>query len=214
MAEFVAPHDLPELVLGGGLGVAYVAGERAPTITEWADAVLDACRDAGVDVHDQRRAGPVDRRRGGGHAVHGRHDQADPRRAHVRGRRRRDERQPAPGAVRQRLRGVPAAGPDGRSAVPGAESSASTASPATSCCSTHACPPTSRSTTCSRCRSPGRTDTRWGRTTTRCPGRRWCSSRTADAAGRATRDVRRPARYRPRLTNCPGVRTDTRSPRP
>jgi diaminopimelate decarboxylase len=48
MAEFVAPHGLPELVLGGGLGVAYVAGERAPTLTEWGDAVLGACRDAGV----------------------------------------------------------------------------------------------------------------------------------------------------------------------
>jgi diaminopimelate decarboxylase len=48
MAEFVAPHGLPELVLGGGLGVAYVAGEQAPTLTEWGDAVLGACRDAGV----------------------------------------------------------------------------------------------------------------------------------------------------------------------
>jgi diaminopimelate decarboxylase len=48
MAEFVAPHGLPELVLGGGLGVAYVAGERAPSLTEWGDAVLGACRDAGV----------------------------------------------------------------------------------------------------------------------------------------------------------------------
>ena len=48
MAEFVAPHGLPDLVLGGGLGVAYVAGEQAPTLTEWGDAVLGACRDAGV----------------------------------------------------------------------------------------------------------------------------------------------------------------------
>ena len=48
MAGFAAPLDLPELVLGGGLGVAYVAGEQAPTITEWADVVLDACRGLGV----------------------------------------------------------------------------------------------------------------------------------------------------------------------
>ncbi len=48
MARVAAPLDLPELVLGGGLGVAYVAGEEAPTITEWADAVLAACRDHGV----------------------------------------------------------------------------------------------------------------------------------------------------------------------
>ena len=33
MAGFAAPLELPELVLGGGLGVAYVEGESAPTIT-------------------------------------------------------------------------------------------------------------------------------------------------------------------------------------
>ncbi|MFV0308380.1 MAG: diaminopimelate decarboxylase [Desertimonas sp.] len=48
MARVAAPLDLPELVLGGGLGVAYVEGERAPSITEWADAVLGACRAHGV----------------------------------------------------------------------------------------------------------------------------------------------------------------------
>jgi diaminopimelate decarboxylase len=35
MAEFFAPLGLPELTLGGGLGVAYVAGEEAPSLTEW-----------------------------------------------------------------------------------------------------------------------------------------------------------------------------------
>ncbi len=35
MAEFFQPLGLPELTLGGGLGVAYVADEEAPTITEW-----------------------------------------------------------------------------------------------------------------------------------------------------------------------------------
>jgi diaminopimelate decarboxylase len=44
MATFAAPLDLPELVLGGGLGVAYVEGEEAPTITEWGNVLLDACR--------------------------------------------------------------------------------------------------------------------------------------------------------------------------
>jgi diaminopimelate decarboxylase len=48
MATFAAPYELPELVLGGGLGVAYVQGEEAPTITEWAKVVLDACAAAGV----------------------------------------------------------------------------------------------------------------------------------------------------------------------
>ena len=48
MADFAVPLDLPELVLGGGLGVAYVAGEEAPTITRWADVLLDACAALGV----------------------------------------------------------------------------------------------------------------------------------------------------------------------
>ncbi len=48
MAGFANPLDLPELVLGGGLGVAYVGGEEAPTITEWGRVLLDACASAGV----------------------------------------------------------------------------------------------------------------------------------------------------------------------
>ena len=48
VAEVARPFDLPEMSIGGGLGVPYVADERAPTITEWGEAVLGACRDAGV----------------------------------------------------------------------------------------------------------------------------------------------------------------------
>ena len=48
MAGFAAPFDLPVLTLGGGLGVAYVGGEEAPTISEWARVLLDACRSLGV----------------------------------------------------------------------------------------------------------------------------------------------------------------------
>jgi diaminopimelate decarboxylase len=48
MASFAAPFDLPELTLGGGLGVAYVEGEEAPTIAQWAHVLLDACRSLGV----------------------------------------------------------------------------------------------------------------------------------------------------------------------
>ncbi len=48
VAPFVVAADLPELVVGGGLGVAYVEGESAPTITEWATAVVQECRAAGI----------------------------------------------------------------------------------------------------------------------------------------------------------------------
>jgi diaminopimelate decarboxylase len=48
MAPFVVGLGLPELSLGGGLGVAYVEGESAPSITEWGDAVIAACTSAGI----------------------------------------------------------------------------------------------------------------------------------------------------------------------
>jgi diaminopimelate decarboxylase len=48
LAPFVAPLDLPEFSIGGGLGVAYVTGESAPSITEWAGIVKQACIDNGI----------------------------------------------------------------------------------------------------------------------------------------------------------------------
>jgi diaminopimelate decarboxylase len=48
IAPFVNDHGLPELSIGGGLGVAYVAGEEAPTIAQWGASVLQACRTAGI----------------------------------------------------------------------------------------------------------------------------------------------------------------------
>jgi diaminopimelate decarboxylase len=50
LAPFVNEAGLPELSIGGGLGVAYVEGEWAPSITEWADAVHTACREAGIEA--------------------------------------------------------------------------------------------------------------------------------------------------------------------
>ncbi len=48
MATVAAPLGLPELVLGGGLGVAYVETEEAPTITQWGHVLRDACESFGV----------------------------------------------------------------------------------------------------------------------------------------------------------------------
>jgi diaminopimelate decarboxylase len=48
MAEFAEPLGLPELVLGGGLGVAYVEGEEAPSLTQWGNVLRDACDSLGV----------------------------------------------------------------------------------------------------------------------------------------------------------------------
>jgi len=49
LGRFFAPLGLPELVVGGGLGVPYVNGESAPTQVEWADATRAACARMGVD---------------------------------------------------------------------------------------------------------------------------------------------------------------------
>ena len=50
--EAVAPlareHGLAEFCVGGGLGVAYVEGEEAPTLSQWARSVRSACETAGV----------------------------------------------------------------------------------------------------------------------------------------------------------------------
>ncbi|HTU38947.1 MAG TPA: diaminopimelate decarboxylase [Acidimicrobiales bacterium] len=49
LGAFFAPLGLPELVVGGGLGVPYVNGESAPSQAEWAAVTRAACRKAGVD---------------------------------------------------------------------------------------------------------------------------------------------------------------------
>lgn len=51
LAPWFQQHELPELCVGGGIGVAYVAGEAAPSITEWAAAVTRAVRDCGINAH-------------------------------------------------------------------------------------------------------------------------------------------------------------------
>jgi diaminopimelate decarboxylase len=48
LAEFTADDDFDELCVGGGLGVAYVLGESAPSITQWADALRDAAALCGL----------------------------------------------------------------------------------------------------------------------------------------------------------------------
>ncbi len=48
VAGFAQNLDLPELSIGGGLGVAYIEGESAPTITDWARAIKGAATSLGV----------------------------------------------------------------------------------------------------------------------------------------------------------------------
>ena len=48
LADFVRDDDFDELCIGGGLGVAYVEGEHAPSLSEWGDAVRAAALEAGI----------------------------------------------------------------------------------------------------------------------------------------------------------------------
>jgi diaminopimelate decarboxylase len=58
LAGFFASLGLSELSVGGGLGVAYVNGETAPTMAQWAAAVQRACDGAGVDPATRVTAEP------------------------------------------------------------------------------------------------------------------------------------------------------------
>jgi diaminopimelate decarboxylase len=50
LAPFVNECGAQEFSVGGGLGVAYVEGEAADSITAWADTILGAARSAGIDA--------------------------------------------------------------------------------------------------------------------------------------------------------------------
>ena len=50
LAPFVREAGLGELSIGGGLGVAYVEGESAPSLSEWGSVVKQACADAGIQA--------------------------------------------------------------------------------------------------------------------------------------------------------------------
>ena len=49
LSKFIAEDDFDELCIGGGLGVAYVTGESAPSIHEWGDAIRAAANEVGLD---------------------------------------------------------------------------------------------------------------------------------------------------------------------
>ncbi len=48
MAQFSVPLGLPDLSIGGGLGVAYLEEDQASTITQWGEVVQAGCAAAGV----------------------------------------------------------------------------------------------------------------------------------------------------------------------
>lgn len=58
LAGFFTPLQLPELCVGGGLGVAYVEGEESPPMAQWAGTVRQACAAAGIPSNTRLTAEP------------------------------------------------------------------------------------------------------------------------------------------------------------
>jgi diaminopimelate decarboxylase len=58
LADFTRDDDFDELCVGGGLGVAYVAGETSISITQWGHALRAAARNAGLDAKVRLLAEP------------------------------------------------------------------------------------------------------------------------------------------------------------
>lgn len=58
LGPFLRENGLAELSVGGGLGVAYLNAERAPSITEWAATIHDACQRAGIPADVEVGAEP------------------------------------------------------------------------------------------------------------------------------------------------------------
>ncbi|HVM66961.1 MAG TPA: diaminopimelate decarboxylase [Acidimicrobiales bacterium] len=58
LGGWFASLALDELCVGGGLGVAYVEGEDAPSITDWAREVKEACRRVGIPASTRLTAEP------------------------------------------------------------------------------------------------------------------------------------------------------------
>ncbi|MHB8463875.1 MAG: diaminopimelate decarboxylase [Acidimicrobiales bacterium] len=58
LGDWFLLQELGELCVGGGLGVAYVQGEQAPSIAEWAAAVRAACAAKGIPASVKVSAEP------------------------------------------------------------------------------------------------------------------------------------------------------------
>ncbi len=58
LASFITDDEFDELCVGGGLGVAYVAGETAPSISQWGDALRAAAVEVGLDTNVRLLAEP------------------------------------------------------------------------------------------------------------------------------------------------------------
>ena len=181
LGPFFSDQGLEELCIGGGLGVPYVTGEAAPSITEWAKTLARSGTGRRHRRHRRalRRAGAVHRRCRSHHLLHGWHDQDPAGGPYLRQRGRRHERQPAARPLRLGLRGFPPEGSPG-AAAPDRDhrGQALRIGRRARARRLRARRPRSRRRA-GDARSPAPMATRWRPITTRCRGRRLCSCATA-----------------------------------
>ena len=97
-----ASVDLPELSIGGGLGVAYVEGEEAPVDHGVGHGHRPGCRDAGIEPGVTAEPGRAIAAQAAVTLYTVGTDQGRARRPHLRVRRRRHVRQPTARALRLR----------------------------------------------------------------------------------------------------------------
>ncbi len=165
--------------VGGGLGVAYTAEDEPPSIDSYVDVKVRGVAEVfGDGVRILVEPGPLAGRQRRRHRLPGRHRQGDPRRPHLRRRRRRHVRQPAADALRLQLRGADRrprrAAAETLVTIAGMHCESGDVSSATRCW------PSRRSATSSSPLPPAPMVTRWPTTTTACRGRR-CLCRDGEA---------------------------------
>ena len=202
LAPFVAENQLAECCIGGGLGVAYVEGEVAPSITEWAQAAHAAAELAGMPAEVRLTAEP-------GRAVVAGAALTVYRVGTIKALPGLRTYVAVDGGMSDNPRPVlygsgyeaflPRAPSRAAPSSPG--SSASTASPATSSSTTPGSLRTSPSATSWPPRSRVPTATRWPRTTTGCCALRSCSS--LGGAGASSSDARPSPTCSPSKTEAP-----------
>ena len=169
LADFVAPLGLPELCLGGGLGVAYVDGEDAPTIAEWAKVLQEACLAAGIASRVTAEPGGPSPPPPASPSTGWARSRTSPACAPTSSVDGGHERQPPARALRQRLRGLPAPGHRRRPAADGHRGRQALRVGRRRRARRPACRPTWPWATSCAPRSPAPTATPWPPTTTRCP---------------------------------------------
>jgi len=111
-------HPVSDLNVGGGLGIRYVESDDPPSIEQWiqvvAEAVTTACQERGLELPRLMCEPGRSLVATAGVTLYSVGSRNDPERAHLRGHRRRHERQPSPDHLPVALHLLPGRSPPGQ----------------------------------------------------------------------------------------------------